>query len=344
VTPQAFAIGIGVLIVSAVLTGLVRRFAIAHGLLDLPNTRSSHTTATPRGGGLAIVLATTGGLLALGAIGAVSARLLTVLIGGGAVVAFVGFLDDRRRLHHRTKLAVHLVVAVWAVMWAGGLPRLPLLHHVVQLGWGGDALAVIGIVWVLNLFNFMDGLDGIAASEGVFVLMAAACLMPLCAVPTGLCFAALILGAACLGFLPWNWAPARIFMGDVGSGFVGYAIAVLALAAAQQSPVALSLWLILGGVFFVDATVTLVRRALRGERIYEAHRSHAYQWLARRWGSHGRVTLAVLALNLVWLLPWAAWAARVPGYAMLFVIIALAPLAVLAVTVGSGRAEAGASA
>jgi len=321
-----------------VLTGLVRRFALSHGLIDVPNARSSHATATPRAGGLAIVLATSAGLLALGALGAASARLLSILVGGGGVMAFLGFLDDRRRLHHGTKFAVHLLVAASTVIWAGGLPDLLLLHHTVHLGWGGDVIAVVAIVWVINLFNFMDGIDGVAASEAVFVLVAAACLMSICGVSADLSYADLVLGAACLGFLPWNWAPARIFMGDVGSGYVGYAIAVLALAAAQQSPAALWVWLILGGVFFVDATVTLLKRVLRGERVYEAHRSHAYQWLARRWGSHARVTCAVLVVDVVWLLPCAVLASHRPGYAAATVVIALAPLVLLAVAV-SGRRD-----
>ena len=128
-------------------------------------------------------------------------------------------------------------------------------------------------------------------------------------------------------------------MGDVGSGFLGYVIAVLALAAARIDPVALWIWLILGGVFFVDATVTLLRRLLRGERVYEAHRSHAYQWLARRWGSHAKVTCAVLIVNVLWLLPCAVFAMRRPSLAAATVIFAFAPLVLLAIAT-SGRREA----
>jgi len=114
---------------------------------------------------------------------------------------------------------------------------------------------------------------------------------------------------------------------------------VLALAATRHNPVALWIWLILGGAFFVDATVTLLRRLLRRERVYQAHRSHAYQWLARRWGSHGKVTLAVAAMNLLWLFPWALFAAASPEYAVAAVLAALVPLALLAVMIGSGRGE-----
>ena len=211
--------------------------------------------------------------------------------------------------------------------------------HLVSLGVLGTLIAVLGIVWVLNLFNFMDGIDGLAAAEATFVAWAGAMLTSAAAASSGATAAALVFGASCLGFLRCNWPPARIFMGDVGSGYLGYVIAVLALGAARSNPVAIWIWLILGGAFFVDATVTLVRRALRRERVHEAHRSHAYQWLARRWRSHRKVTLAFLALNLVWLLPCAVIASLRPGYAAAMTIIALAPLVVLAVAAGAGRSE-----
>jgi Fuc2NAc and GlcNAc transferase len=144
---------------------------------------------------------------------------------------------------------------------------------------------------------------------------------------------------ASLGFLVWNWPPAKIFMGDVGSGFLGYLIAALATADGHDNPVAVWVWLILGGVFFVDATVTLARRTLRGDIVHEAHRSHAYQWLARRLGAHKPVTLAALALDVFWLLPSAYFALSHPKWAWWIVLAALAPLAVLALVAGAGRQE-----
>src|SRR5437763_1644121 len=145
-------------------------------------------------------------------------------------------------------------------------------------------------------------------------------------------------GQACLGFLRWNWPPARIFLGDVGSGYLGYVIVVLAVAAARDNPSALWVWLILGGAFFVDATTTLIRRTLRNERVHEAHRGHAYQWLARRWGSHAKVTCAVLIVNVLWLLPCAVFATWRPSLAAATVVFAFAPL-VLVVSATSGRRE-----
>jgi Fuc2NAc and GlcNAc transferase len=324
---------------AALLTAAVRHIAIRRGVLDVPNARSSHVTATPRGGGLAIVLSASAALLCLAFAGALPLRLAVVLVGGGGAVAAVGFADDHRPVAAGVRLAVHLLAAVWAVAWLGGFPEIALGPQTLYLGWIGNVVAVLGVMWVLNLFNFMDGIDGIAASEAVFVTGAVLPAMSVLGIPAAIGAASLIVGAAALGFLVWNWPPARIFMGDIGSGYVGYAIAALALACGGHNPTAVWVWLILGGVFFVDATVTLGRRLLRGERAHEAHRSHAYQWLARRWGSHGKVTLAVLVVNLVWLLPGALLAARFPGYAAVLVIVVLAPLAVLAVVIGSGREE-----
>ena len=201
------------------------------------------------------------------------------------------------------RLAVHLCAALWAVCWLGGLPPLRVGSHVIQLGWAGYPVAVLALTWILNLFNFMDGIDGIAGSEAAFVAGAAAFLTLCLGGSAGVAAVALALAGACLGFLLWNWPPAKIFMGDVGSGYLGYVIGVLALAAGREDPTALWVWLILGGVFFVDATVTLIRRVLRGDRVYEAHRSHAYQWLARRWQSHESVTITTTAVNVLWLLP-----------------------------------------
>jgi Fuc2NAc and GlcNAc transferase len=327
-----------VLVISAVGTGMVRRFALSHGVIDIPNERSSHTTATPRGGGLAIVLACTASLVVFAALGMVQSRLVIALVGGGGVVALIGFLDDRRPMPVALRLAVHVVAAAWAVAWLGGLPAIRVGDLLVSPGWSGYVLGVLGIVWTLNLFNFMDGIDGIAASEAVFIT-GGTILLSLHTEFTDVPAAAGIFCAASAGFLIWNWPPAKIFMGDVGSGFSGYVIAVLAMAATRDNPVSVWVWLILGGAFFVDATVTLARRSLRGERLHEAHRSHAYQWLARRWRSHRRVTLSVLAVNVFWLLPAAWLAMRCPQFAVWSLAGAFAPLIILAIAAGAGLRE-----
>jgi Fuc2NAc and GlcNAc transferase len=185
----------------------------------------------------------------------------------------------------------------------------------------------------------MDGIDGLAASEGIFVAWGGALLATFATATLSVSEAACLVGAACAGFLFWNWPPAKIFLGDVGSGYLGYVIAVLALAAGRLDPVALYAWVILGGAFWVDATLTLVRRALRREALHRAHCSHAYQALARRWGRHQRVTLTVMGINILWLFPWALFAELHPRWAPLSTLAALSPLAVLATIAGAGRPE-----
>ena len=324
-------------LLALVLTGVARKIALAHGVLDVPNDRSSHSAPTPRGGGIAIVLAMSAAAVVLGWRGILDTNLFLALTGGGITVAAVGFLDDRRQLSARVRLAAHFAAALWALFCLGGLPPLRFGHEVVSFGWPGYIVGALGIVWTLNLFNFMDGIDGIAASEAAFIAWAGALLALLSGLSGAVAGTALVFGAACCGFLWWNWPPAKIFMGDVGSGYVGYVIVVLAVAAGRDNPVALLVWLILGGVFFTDATTTLVCRLARRDRVYVAHRTHAYQLLARRWGSHRAVTLAVGFVNLAWVLPCAWLAVLYPGRAIWIAMVALAPLLSFALIAGAGR-------
>ena len=335
---QVYVLAGTTLATSIALTLVMRNFALSRGLLDVPNERSSHKVPTPRGGGAAIAVTAMTGFGILAALHRLDFAAFAALAGGLAVAA-VGFVDDRQALPAVVRLSAHVTAAMWALAWLGGLSALRVGGHLISLGGLGPVVGVLGIVWVLNLFNFMDGIDGLAASEATFVAWSGALLTAAESASSGVAAAALVFGASCLGFLRWNWPPAQIFMGDVGSGYLGYVIAVLALAATRENPVALWAWLILGGVFFVDATVTLLRRLLRGERVYEAHRTHAYQWLARRWGSHAKVTCAILIVNVFWLFPCAVFATRRPSLAAATVIFAFAPLVLVAIAT-SGRREA----
>jgi len=328
----AFAIALAV-------TWWVRRMALARGLLDFPNARSSHSQPTPRGGGLAIVIASGTGVCGLAACRIVDVDLAIAIIGGGLPIAWIGFLDDRGSLSATVRFLVHVSAASWAIYMLGGVPPMQVGHRTLDPGIAGDVFAAVAIVWVVNLFNFMDGIDGLAASEVIFVAAAGAALGLIGGMSPAVPAAALTVAAAGCGFLVWNWPPAKIFMGDVGSGYLGYVIATLALATARESPAGAYSWLILGAVFFVDATVTLVRRMLRGERVHLAHRSHAYQRLARRWGGHLPVTAAVWAINLLWLLPCAFWSTLSPEFALQVLALAFAPVLALVLVAGAGRAE-----
>jgi Fuc2NAc and GlcNAc transferase len=204
-------------------------------------------------------------------------------------------------------------------------------------GWVAQVFGALLIVWLLNLYNFMDGIDGIAGVEAVTVCAGGAAVAFLVGYPAG-ALACLLLAGASAGFLMWNYPPAKIFMGDAGSGFLGVVFGVLAVDAARYAPQLFWCWLILLGGFIVDATVTLLRRLMQFERVYEAHRTHAYQHASRAFG-HRRVTLAFGAINLLWLLPLALSVAAgwLPGD--LALVIAWLPLVALALYWRSGQPE-----
>ncbi|SCY57088.1 glycosyltransferase family 4 protein [Pseudomonas sp. NFACC37-1] len=327
-----------VFFVSLVLTGGLRRYALARSLMDVPNARSSHSVPTPRGGGVAIVLGFLSVLPILAFLGGLSWTFTWALLGAGSGIALLGFLDDHGHIAARWRLLGHFLGAIWALFWLGGLPALELFGFVLDLGWLGHVLAAIYLVWMLNLYNFMDGIDGIASVEAICACLGA-CLLYWLGGFENLILAPLVLAMAVAGFLYWNFPPARIFMGDAGSGFLGIILGVLSLQAAWSSPKLLWVWLILLGVFIVDATLTLLRRLLRGDKVYEAHRSHAYQFASRHYGGHLPVTLVVTAINLFWLLPLAACVVLWNMDGALALILAYVPLLVLAVRFHAGELE-----
>jgi Fuc2NAc and GlcNAc transferase len=318
------------------LTGRFRRYALAQELVDHPNDRSSHVIATPRGGGVAIVLTTLTALPLLALANRLPWSAVAALVGSGLLIASVGFVDDRGHIAARWRLLGHFAAAAWVLYWLGGLPPLPMFGRTFELGWAGNVLALLYVVWLLNLTNFMDGIDGIAAIEAITVCLGGAGVYLISSAPAATGIGTIVLAAATLGFLCWNWPRARIFMGDAGSGFLGLMLAAFSLQAAWTAPRLLWAWIILLGVFVVDATVTLVRRVARGEKFYEAHRTHAYQHAAQRAGSHLPVTLAVAAINVCWLLPIALLVGRGALDGAVGVIIAYLPLLAAALYFGAG--------
>lgn len=282
----AAATGLFVALTLKPLVAWLRRRAI----MDIPNERSSHSEITPRGGGIAV----SGGiLLGLAAWFSLAPDIDgSLLLLGMAVLAIVSWLDDRRgglpvglRFGIQV-LAVGLVIALLPAersVTAGFVP-LWLERIVLFLAW----------LWFTNLFNFMDGINGITGVEMATVGIGLA----LSAVDPGLVgAAALIVAAAGLGFLPWNWGRAKVFLGDVGSVPAGYLLGGLLVLLALQGAWAAAL--ILPMYYWMDATVTLLRRLLRGEKIWQAHRSHFYQQGARRLGSHAAVSLRIAGLNAI---------------------------------------------
>jgi Fuc2NAc and GlcNAc transferase len=318
---------LGAALASAWLTELVRRHAQARSMLDIPNERSSHTAPTPRGGGLAIAVVVLGGTAILAFGGWVPARTAVALIGGGLAVTTIGWRDDRRHVSAATRAGVHFLAAAWAVLWLSGLPEVTFGRSPIALGWWGSLLAIVAIVWCVNLYNFMDGIDGIAASEATCVgLLASGLLVARGSV--SLALLALLIAGASAGFLVWNWEPARIFMGDVGSGLLGFLFGTLAVASENTGALPASIFVLLLGVFVVDATLTLIRRAIRGEPWYVAHRAHAYQRAVQAGASHRMVTGAVLGTN-VGLGLLAVYAVRQPDSTVLCLVVAAVALGIL---------------
>lgn len=329
---------IGTLLLAAVLTGGMRRYALHRKLMDVPNARSSHTVPTPRGGGVSIVATAMLAFVMFWWSDVVSSYTLAGLFLGGVLVAGIGYLDDNGHVPARWRILVHFSAAVLVVLFADALPPVPLFDLEISIGLLGSAIAAVFIVWHLNLFNFMDGIDGIAGVEAVTVCAAAAFLLWFVG-ELEWAFVVAVYGAASLGFLLWNWPPAKIFMGDAGSGFLGFSLAALALFTFSETGFPIWAWLILLGVFIVDATVTLIHRMFRGERWYDAHRSHAYQHAAREVGSHLPVTVVTGLINLTWLLPLALVAVLNPGWGPVIMVVAWLPLFLLALRFRAGAAE-----
>ena len=329
---------IAVFILSWALTGAVQRYALARNIMDHPNHRSSHVVSTPRGGGLAFVAAFLITVPFVACLGFVTMAGSFALIGAGLFLAVLGFFDDYGHIAAYWRLLGHFSACTLAIFWLGGMPSITFFAWTLPANWLADSLAVIYLVWLLNLYNFMDGIDGLAGIEAVSVCLGAAGLYWLSGIP-GLMVLPLLLVASVVGFLLWNFPPARIFMGDAGSSFLGFILGVLSIQAANINRAYFWSWLILLGVFIVDATFTLVRRAVNGAKIYEAHRSHAYQKATTLFGGHLSVTLSVLAINVLWLCPLAILVGLQYLNGLAGLLIAYVPLVIMAIHFKAGQMD-----
>jgi Fuc2NAc and GlcNAc transferase len=330
---------------------MVLRRAFRLSLVQLPNHRSSHIQPTPNGGGLGIVL---GGTIAGIWLSWGQSLNLWTVIGLALPLAIVGLLDDIRHLPARVRFVVHVAVCGGLLIALGSVPAISLTPALLSggsgvevAGWFLSALLLLAGVWWINLFNFMDGIDGIAGAQAVFMLVAAASLAWWAhsgAMANPVWVLMLCVAAATIGFLLLNLPPARIFMGDVGSTWLAFMIFAFALFTIQTSWLSYAVWLVLAAVFVADTVVTLLTRMARGERWHEAHRSHAYQRLSRRWHGarhigHRSVTLLVAAIDLLWLAPLAWACVRWPQWAQGFVMLAYMPLAAGVLLLGAGRPD-----
>jgi len=305
-----------VLVLSFLLTGLATLYSRRRGLIDHPGERHSHSESTPRGGGIGLILA-----LFLGSflfLDLLHGFWINAVLPGAVVLSLLGWWDDHASLSARLRFFVQLAVSLF------------LLWCLLADGWNAgpvfQAIAVLFLLWMTNLYNFMDGSNGMVGSQGVFAGTVLAVLYGL-ADQHALALASAALAAACLGFLPWNVGRARVFMGDAGSIALGFAFGSLMIVGVVtevfQLPVALLVML----VFLADASLTLLMRVIRRERWYNPHRQHLYQRLIASGKTHGSVLLFYQLINLVLVVPGIIIAVRFPGLAWsvtLFLIIVFA--------------------
>jgi len=274
---------------SLLLTYLIRIYSLKKSLLATVNERSSHTTPTPHGGGIAIALSWFIGLIYLFTCKVLEPSLFYALMCG-SVLSLVSYFDDLYELSPRLRLLVQALVSLAGIYALGGLSQIDFGFWVLENPLLTNAFAFFGIMWFINLYNFLDGIDGYAGSEAIFLAIAGWLLFD------GEHFVVLIASVA--GFLVWNWHKAKIFMGDVGSTLLGYTVAIFSLYY-QNNGVSLFVWVILFGLFWFDATLTLIRRYKNHEKLSQAHRKHAYQRLVQSGFSHDRVVFFAMGINLI---------------------------------------------
>lgn len=278
------------LIFSFLLTYFIKNYMIKKSLVASVNERSSHTVPTPHGGGIAIAITWFIGLFYLYFIGQIENNLFYALLFG-AVISIVSFFDDIYELSPKLRLIIQAIVAIGGLYFLGGFETLTFGIFDIQNSIFTNIFAFLMIIWFINLYNFLDGINGYAGSEAIFLSLAGFILFG------GNHF--LVLTVAVLGFLYWNWNKAKIFMGDVGSTLLGYNVAIFTIYYANQEPTNFWIWIILFSVYWFDATLTLIRRKLNKERLSLAHKKHAYQRLTQAGWSHYKVTNYSIGLNVL---------------------------------------------
>ena len=329
-----FPFAAGILVISVVFTGLARHLALRFKVIDHPNHRSMHQAPVPRGGGMSIVIITTAFYALLAWHETLPLALCFALSVPPLLVALIGLIDDFGHVSRRLRLATQIGSATIGILAIGSLPSISLPSGLWQPSNVLMPMAIIATVWLSNLYNFMDGINGLASLEAIFVLLSAAALCLINnALPWG--FILIVFATVISGFLPWNFPRAKIFMGDSGSGFLGLSLGLLIVATGAQGALSIWSWIILLAVFITDASWTLVYRFATGQAWNEPHSSHAYQRISQASKSHTKVTLGVMLINTLWLLPL-AWLAQNSPNAIYFTALAYAPLLVTCKRVKAG--------
>lgn len=298
-------------IFSLVLTYIIKIYAIKKSIMDIPNDRSSHSVPTPRGGGLAIMICIYMGITYMFYTNTIDASLYYALLASLPIV-IVSLIDDIITLSSKVRFLVQLFSALLALYFLGGVNSINFGFFTFS-GWWLNIIALFSIIWLTNLYNFLDGIDGYAGSQAIIAGLGSFILINN--------EIGLLIAISSLGFLFFNWPKASIFMGDVGSATLGFLFAILCFS--DTSNTNIFVWLILLSLFWFDATITLMRRYRNGEKVTEAHKKHAYQRLNQSGLTHKQVTIRFILVNaifffLMFLLPVSYY-----GYLFLFILLVL---------------------
>lgn len=277
-------------LLSFILTWLIRLWTLKHKILDIPNKRSSHSTPTPRGGGLAIVICWYLGITILFVFDYISDNLYYAFLSG-SILAVISLIDDFVSLKPTIRLVGQIVSASLALFFLKGIHITMFSDWTIKPEIILIPVIIIAIVWFINLFNFLDGIDGYASIEAI-------CMAGIIFLFTGSTLS-LVLIASVAGFLFWNWPKAKIFMGDVGSTQLGLILIILGIYLNNENQFNLAHWIILASPFWFDATYTLFRRWKNHEKLSQAHKKHAYQRIVQSGFTHLQTNMVLIALNIV---------------------------------------------
>ena len=305
---------------------IYRKIAVKKSILAYSNFRMLHEGSIPKGGGIVFSFIFVACVSVLWWFGKLPEDIFWVLGVGGFVAALFGFLDDLINIRASQKMIVQVCLSGWTLYWFGGpvLSEINLIPNFISI-----PFFLFFLVWVINAYNFMDGIDGMASSGAVFISGTLAIVMLITDGSLELAILFFLLIASVGAFMIFNWPPASIFMGDAGSVFLGYVFGSLILDTILNVEISVWTWLTVFGYFIADTTVTQIARVILVKNWYGAHRSHAYQNLARITGSHLKITMGVTAYNLVWIFPLTIWTLLQPEMAIFAAVLAITPGVVL---------------
>ncbi len=313
-------------VLTVLFTAYYRKLAVRWNILDIPNNRSAHSNPIPRGAGISFFLSFNIVLAFLMWQNQISMYYLRPVILGGPMIMILGYWDDIKSLSAILRLVAHFTAAVFIFyLISSGFSKAVVISFLPNIPWLTAIFCILFIAWFINLYNFMDGADGLSTSIG----MVGSGLIAILSYRAGnidLAIIYVVLAYALAGFLLFNWHPAKVFMGDSGAYYLGYVFGSLALVSKMYYDSSLFVHLIIFGLFIVDATWTLLRRMIRREKIFVGHKMHAFQKLiAKGWG-HARVTSLYVLITVLWLFPMAVFAMNVPAYSFLFLVAAYIPV------------------